>query len=134
MTNTQVKEEELAAVVEAAFSTLDDHTKKLYEKFKAEQAAWRERTAREFVITKQHRRFAEFCDAVRRDRYIGLCYGPPGVGKTLSARRYTHWDIVRPYLDDWQFLQSKTPRTSPPPRPAPPSSASPTETFDSPHG
>jgi DNA transposition AAA+ family ATPase len=101
MTDTQTSEEELADIVEAAFSPADERD----ERFRTEQAAARERAAREFIITKQHRRFAEFCDAVRRDRYIGLCYGPPGVGKTLSARRYTHWDIIGPYLDHWRYLE-----------------------------
>lgn len=47
-----------------------------------------------FVETKEYKKFVEFCEACKKYKYIGICYGAPGVGKTLSARYYSNWDYI----------------------------------------
>jgi hypothetical protein len=54
-----------------------------------------------FIVTKEHRRFTEFAHALRQHRTIGVCFGPAGVGKTLSARRHANWDLAEPLLHTW---------------------------------
>jgi DNA transposition AAA+ family ATPase len=47
-----------------------------------------------FASTKESRQFGELCDACHTSRYIGICHGTPGVGKTRSAREYASWDAL----------------------------------------
>lgn len=51
-----------------------------------------------FMVTKEYHRFEEFCQACMEERYIGICYGKPGVGKTLSARHFAKWDTYLRYI------------------------------------
>ena len=42
-----------------------------------------------FLATREHARFVEFAEACAHYRYIGVCHGRPGVGKTRSAREFS---------------------------------------------
>jgi hypothetical protein len=56
-----------------------------------------------FAATKEYLRFGEFCDACRKYRYIGICHGVPGAGKTRSAREYARWDMLSPLFPEELF-------------------------------
>lgn len=66
-----------------------------------------------FIVTKEHRRFTEFANAVRAEHTIGICHGDAGVGKTNSGRRYANWDALEPYLSEWDRAGTTTPGTMP---------------------
>jgi hypothetical protein len=52
-----------------------------------------------FIETKEYKKFAEFCDACIKYQYMGICYGLPGVGKTISARQYAQWDYLEKQIN-----------------------------------
>ena len=62
-----------------------------------------------FITTKQYKQFTEFCKACNRDKYIGLCYGPAGAGKTESAKHYTKSDQVTKYLEQMYYRAESIP-------------------------
>ncbi len=64
-----------------------------------------------FVETGEYLRFTEFLDNCIKYRYVGVCVGPPGVGKTLSAKRYSSWDLLEPLFPRYAYTRSPLPRS-----------------------
>jgi len=60
-----------------------------------------------FLVTKEHKRFTEFCKACMEDKYIGVCHGKPGIGKTKSAKQFSEWDIYLQYIQRKKQLTSE---------------------------
>ena len=53
----------------------------------------------QFILTKEYKKFEEFCNSCKDYSYIGLCYGIPGIGKTLSAIKYSNWNETSNFYD-----------------------------------
>lgn len=50
-----------------------------------------------FIPTREYLKFQEFVHSCSQYRYIGLCYGYPGVGKTAAAKYVLHWQPFEGY-------------------------------------
>lgn len=62
-----------------------------------------------FVETKEHRRFEQVCRDATRYRYVAVCVGVAGVGKTVSGRRYSSWDLLEPVTSRYAYVQEPPP-------------------------
>jgi DNA transposition AAA+ family ATPase len=65
-----------------------------------------------FAETGEYFRFTEFLDNCSRYCYVGVCVGPPGVGKTLSAKRYSSWDLLEPFFPRYAYTRKPSPEVA----------------------
>lgn len=64
-----------------------------------------------FISTKEYKKFEEFCNSCKDYKYIGLCHGVPGIGKTLSAQRYSNWQNLKSFYDANLLSLIQTPQS-----------------------
>jgi len=64
-----------------------------------------------FISTKEYKKFEEFCNSCKDYNYIGLCHGVPGIGKTLSAHRYSNWRNLKTFYDANLLALIQTPQS-----------------------
>jgi DNA transposition AAA+ family ATPase len=75
----------------------------------AEKSRWESFPVRGvFADTVEYRRFVQVCEAARRYRYISVCLGASGVGKTSAARHYAQWEYFEPLLSANGMVVSPT--------------------------
>lgn len=65
-----------------------------------------------FVVTKQHKLLEEACRDARRYRYVLLCVGDAGVGKTCSAKRLSSWHLVDPVSSRYAYILNPPPEVA----------------------
>jgi DNA transposition AAA+ family ATPase len=65
-----------------------------------------------FAETGEYLRFTEFLASCVRYRYVGVCVGPPGVGKTLSAEHYSLWDVLEPLFRRYAYTRKPPPEVA----------------------
>jgi len=51
-----------------------------------------------FLESVSHFNLVELATVCRDDKKIGLCFGKPGIGKTLSAKRFCNWQTIEANL------------------------------------
>ncbi len=51
-----------------------------------------------FLESVSHFNFVELATVCRDDKKIGLCFGKPGIGKTLSAKKFCNWPTIEANL------------------------------------
>ncbi|EOH99028.1 hypothetical protein UAY_02297 [Enterococcus moraviensis ATCC BAA-383] len=61
----------------------------------------------QFIETKEYHKFVEFCDSCAKYKYIGVCHGLPGVGKTVAAKNYSKWETISPTVTKVRSLNQR---------------------------